>query len=84
MCKVTKRVYLVLLFILLVPICTNAQEVPLKDLINIALQNNQNIKSSVLDISIADKRISEVKSSMLPQLSVSVDYKYYSRNKIFL
>jgi len=84
MCKVTKRVYLVLLFILLVPICTNAQEVPLKDLINIALQNNRNIKSSVLDISIADKRISEVKSSMLPQLSVSGDYKYYSQMPIQL
>jgi len=79
MYKIPKRVYVVLLFTLFIPVCINAQEVSLKDLISRALQNNQTIKSSVLETEIADKRISEVKSYMLPQVNVSGDYKYYTQ-----
>lgn len=84
MYKATKKAYIVLMFILLIPVYTNAQETSLKELINRALQNNQTIKSSVLETEIADKRISEVKSNMLPQVNVSGDYKYYTQMPIQL
>jgi outer membrane protein len=79
MYKITKRAYVILLFILLIPVCINAQEVSLKDLISRALQNNQTVKSTVLEHSIASEKISEVKSNMLPQLNISGDYKYYTQ-----
>ncbi|MFA7361350.1 MAG: TolC family protein [Candidatus Kapaibacterium sp.] len=81
MYNATKRI--LLFFIISIPLCLNAQEssqeLSLKDLVNKALQNNQSIKSSVLDETIADKRVSEVKSNMLPQININGDYKYYSQ-----
>ncbi|MDD5362463.1 MAG: TolC family protein [Ignavibacteria bacterium] len=79
MYNTTKKIYLTLIFFLSMAVCANAQEISLKDLINKALQNNQSVKSSILETEIADKRVSEVKSSMLPQVNVSGDYKYYTK-----
>ncbi len=79
MYKGINRLYLVIFFIILIPFSSYSQELSLKDLIDRALQNNQNIKSSILDVDIADKRISEVKSNMLPQVTINGDYKYYTK-----
>lgn len=77
MYNLAKRLFLLL--ILSIPLFLNAQEVSLKDLISKSLQNNQTIKTSELDVTIADKRISEVKSNMLPHVNINGDYKYYSQ-----
>jgi outer membrane protein TolC len=74
-----KLLYLVLLLSLAIPIGTYSQELSLSELISKALQNNQNVKSSILDVSIADERIKEVKSNMLPQININGDYKYISQ-----
>lgn len=74
-----KLLFLVLLLSLAIPIETYSQELSLSELISKALQNNQNVKSSILDVSIADERIKEVKSNMLPQININGDYKYISQ-----
>lgn len=82
--KSGKTGFLIIILTFLIPCGLMAQELTLKDLINKALLNNQNIKSSVLDNSIAEERISEVKSNMLPHLNVNGDYKYYTQMPIQL
>lgn len=79
MYKFIKWLYLSVFIVLLVPGDSFSQEVSLKELINKALQNNQSIKTTVLESSIAEEKITETKSNMLPQLSVSGDYKYYTQ-----
>lgn len=84
MYKVIRRIYIALLFTLFLPVYSDAQDTSLNELIKIALQNNQDVKSSVLDVSVSEKRVSEVKSNMLPQVNVSGDYKYYTKIPIQL
>jgi outer membrane protein TolC len=77
MYNIAKRIFLALIFS--IPLFLNAQEISLKDLISKSLQNNQTIKTSALDVTIADKKISEVKFNMLPQVNINGDYKYYTQ-----
>ena len=74
-----RKISFVLFLILSFTLTCKAQEVKLEDLINTALKNSQNVRTAILDDSIADERITEIKSNMLPQVSVNGDYKYYSQ-----
>lgn len=84
MYKVTNIIKIVLFFVFIIPSGAAAQEKGLNELLSIALQNNQSIQSSVLDDSIAEERISEVKTNMLPHISISGEYKYYTQLPIQL
>ena len=84
MYKLVRNILIVLCTILVLPVISYSQEITLNELVSKALQNNQSIKTSVLEGNIADEKITETKSHMLPQLQVSGDYKYYSQMMIQL
>ncbi|MGL4630092.1 MAG: TolC family protein [Leadbetterella sp.] len=68
------------LILLGVILCTyraiNAQQMTLQDCISLAKSNNAQVQASKIDRSILDSKIKEVKTAILPQVGVSLDYKY--------
>lgn len=79
------RRVIVILFLmtglLILPGKAESQEaVSLKQLVGMALQNSQTVKSAIIDHTIAVEKINEVKTNMLPQLNLSGNYQYYSQS----
>lgn len=56
---------------------TSAQEYQLEDCIRIALENNQQLKNSRLEVTASDYRIKEVKSELLPTVNIAGQFQYY-------
>ncbi|GAA4800613.1 TolC family protein [Litoribaculum gwangyangense] len=75
---------LILYFSLLISISGFSQENPqrfsLKEAIDYALENNQNIKSADLDILAAKEQVWETTALGLPQINGSVDYQIFLRS----
>src|SRR5689334_18191707 len=70
-----------LIFLAMVLVCvfadSNAQTYSLKDVIDVAIENNQNLKNSQLDVTASDNRIKEVKSALLPTINITGQSLYY-------
>lgn len=56
---------------------SQAQQLSLGQLVDLAMKNNYNIQASVLDEAKTNAKIDEVKSNLLPTVNVSGDYKRY-------
>ncbi|HEY0741343.1 MAG TPA: TolC family protein [Chryseosolibacter sp.] len=65
------------LVLMLIYMGAAAQTYSLEECINLALQNNQQLKNSQLEISAADYRIKEVKSALMPTIDVVGQLQYY-------
>ncbi len=81
MTKIPKMKYFLIILPAILFFFINAafsqNELGLNDLIDKSLQNSRTVKASFIDYTIAGERVSEVKTSMIPRLNVSGDYKYY-------
>ncbi|MFM7022587.1 MAG: TolC family protein [Flavobacteriales bacterium] len=69
-----------ILFVLALGVCSSptfSQEFTLKEAIDYALSNNANHQNVLLDQQLAEMKKNEIRGIGLPQLSASVDMKYY-------
>src|SRR5688572_10599867 len=68
-----------LIFVAMVLVCifADAQTYSLQDVISVALENNQDLKNSQLDVTASDYRIKEVKSALLPTINITGQSLYY-------
>ncbi len=66
-----------LLLVVLMTTRVQAQQRNLEQLLELAMKNNYSIQSSVLDEAKTNAEIDEVRSNLLPSLSVTGDYKRY-------
>lgn len=55
-----------------------AQKISLEESIEIALQNNRNLKLAKSDIDIAGEKRKEAAGNLLPKLNFSADYRYFT------
>lgn len=73
--KLTTLTYLMIIILLSKEAV--AQTYSLEECIKVALENNQQLKNSRLDIESASYRIKEVKSALLPTIDVTGQLRYY-------
>jgi outer membrane protein len=69
--------FLIFLTMVLVYMASDAQKYSLDDVIDVALENNQTLKNSTLDVIAADYRIKEVKSALMPTINITGQSLYY-------
>jgi OMF family outer membrane factor len=72
------KLYLFLLFWISGLAVANAQILTLKQCIDTAQVNNNNLKIGRNFISIGDERYKEAKAGLIPRISVNADYKYFA------
>lgn len=72
------KLYLFLLFWISGLVVANAQILTLKQCIDTAQVNNNNLKIGRNFISIGDERYKEAKSGLIPRISANADYKYFA------
>lgn len=79
-----KKLFTALFFVSLTQLCTEAmaqgevaQSYSLEECIRVALQNNQQLKNSQLDVESSNYRIKELKSALRPTVDITGQLLYY-------